>query len=629
MSSAVLWFAAEAIPNTDSQVVYWRQYLASGHASSSAISLPQMIHDESERWKATYLQWLEAIGQTRNGDETLEEQLRLGANLSYWWMTVPTEYSFSEDALVYKAVRLWAFVELAERLGLTEVTLVGADPGIADVLRAWGKRTGRKILLRAWTSGVKPQLSLRRAVRDSSNVGLQMLFALRHLGKQYLEYGRRHKTIDSAYEITGYDLTIVDDLAHMLVDESQPNRYESHYWGQLPSQLASQGKSVHWIHSDYRSGIIPSSHEARRIVQCLNGNYANQRHSLLQDHMNLRVMAKTVICFLRIISLGLRVRRSRLVWLHHASEMNMWPLVKNSWRSSFYGATAAQNALWLQLFDFAVRERNPQNSCMYLMENQPWELALLSDWRESARGGIKGVVHSSVRPWDLRYALGCSAEQGNRHALLPRPDAILVNGPASLRILGKYGFNDDELIPVEALRYIRGEQTAGHASAAKESATSATRVLALGEYDPSLAAVQVEFLNELVEARGPLLKVTYRPHPGVVHESSSLDSRIELSRASSISADLAKSDVAFCGSTSSASLDALMSGVPVIVFKVGGVLDGQLLPEESVSATVTCSDELLDAVDALHLTRISEIRSLSEVFYLDAGLPRWATAVLA
>jgi surface carbohydrate biosynthesis protein (TIGR04326 family) len=198
-----------------------------------------------------------------------------------------------------------------------------------------------------------------------------------------------------------------------------------------------------------------------------------------------------------------------------------------------------------------------------------------------------------------------------------------------LRILGEYGFNNDELIPVEALRYIRGEQTAGHASAAKESATSATRVLALGEYDPSLAAVQVEFLNELVEARGPLLKVTYRPHPGVVHESSSLDSRIELSRASSISADLAKSDVAFCGSTSSASLDALMSGVPVIVFKVGGVLDGQLLPEESVSATVTCSDELLDAVDALHLTRISEIRSLSEVFYLDAGLPRWATAVLA
>lgn len=622
MHSATLWFPVEGCPETEGHVFLWQQYLPQFGAEPKVHSLPQLVHDETDRWKQTYLEWLEDIGQAPVGAKTLEQQLQIRPDLSYWWMTIPTEWSFSEDAIAYNAIRAWAFAEQVKQLGLTKVNLVGASPEVAAALHSWAKRNGIEIRSAMNPKGPKPNHSWKRALWKSSNVCIQALFAIRHLGKHYSEYGLGNRSSQTRTAPKYDELTIIDDLAHLQVDDSKPPKYSSHYWGDLPSELARQGKSVHWLHWDYRSARVSSLREARSVVASMGCNFPNQRHSLIQDGMSPRDMTNAVKSLVSIYRLGLRARGGRIGWQQGPYGIDMWPLVKRTWRRSFYGTEAAQNALSLQFFDFSRPLQRPLGSCIYLMENQPWELVLLSGWRAISQRHISGVAHGVVRKWDTRYGLGHSVSREIAQVLLPRPDAVLVNGPASLLRLEEYGFATNTLFSVEALRYLPAHQDSN--SQPIDSISSGKfRVLALGEFTPITAATQIFLLNDLVKLRGSLVDVTYRPHPGVLHDLGGLDPQIKLSSPKAIGDDLRASDVVFCNNVSTASLDALLAGVPTIVYRDGGVLDGQLVPAGSGSFSVATSRELIAAIDAHLSTRFPTAIRGEEVFNLDAGLTGW------
>lgn len=627
MSSAVLWFAAEASPDSDSTVVFWRQYLSGGSASSARISLPEIVHNEADRWKRTYLEWLESIGQAPVGDKTLEQQLLIRPGLSYWWMTLPTEFSFSEDALVYKAVRLWAFVELSERLGFDDVELVGADPGVISVLQAWGRETGRRITtVRADEKPIR-EFSRLTSLAKSSNVVFQTAAAVTQIALEFARFGLKFRTNFQGETHGTRAVTIVDYFDNFRINQASASLYQSNYWGQLPEQLALMGIPVHWVHIDYRSAAAPSISMAREAIESLNENKAAQRHSLLQDRMGPRVLGVVVRQYFAVTVLGLSVKRTGLSWRHAQSGLDMWPLTKRWWRRTFYGVEAARNATWLSLFESVLSGRGNPGPCLYLMENQAWELALINRWQSMEKGHIDGVPHSTVRLWDLRYAVGLTNGQGSSTMGLPRPDAVLVNGPAALGVFVLNGYRPDQLQPVEALRYMRGSETPARERKKTPKEPDSVNLLALGEYDPRLAATQIELLNKLIEARSSSVRITYRPHPSSLTPLAALDGRIRLSASSGIAFDLVGSDLAFCSNVSSAAVDALLAGVPVIVFRDGGVLDGQIAGALG-NMSVANAEDLIKAVDRFIAHGTNGQNRVEEVFYLDTELPRW-TRVLS
>lgn len=210
---------------------------------------------------------------------------------------------------------------------------------------------------------------------------------------------------------------------------------------------------------------------------------------------------------------------------------------------------------------------------------------------------------------------------------LPRPDAVLVNGPAALGVFVLNGYRPDQLQPVEALRYMRGSETPARERKKTPKEPDSVNLLALGEYDPRLAATQIELLNKLIEARSSSVRITYRPHPSSLTPLAALDGRIRLSASSGIAFDLVGSDLAFCSNVSSAAVDALLAGVPVIVFRDGGVLDGQIAGALG-NMSVANAEDLIKAVDRFIAHGTNGQNRVEEVFYLDTELPRW-TRVLS
>ena len=624
--SAVLWCAGAGSPPGTEPVIYWQRYLSKPHNARLEYSLPQEIDDDADRWKSEYLRWLGDLGGQKLGASTLEQVLTIESGLSYWWMTLPSKPCFTEEALVYAVVRLWAVSELVTQLGVTSLQVIGADSRVAKVLRAWGEETGREV-----TFVPAPSEDLHSARTRPHKRILQPLWdvgsGLKFMASQYRRYGRSASDAVVVAADEDDEIVVVDYFDNFTVDRDGDDPYVSNYWGPLPAELARRAKPVHWIHIDVRSARLATVAAAREATLELNRASSAQRHSLLQDRIDSWLILRALRTYGHLVLLGVRVDHLKVQWRHKRSAMDMRPLVNAAWSSAFLGVDAAQNALWLHLFKTLAAEESASPTCLYLMENQPWELAMLHAWKTRGRAETAGVIHSTVRTWDLRYALGTQAIGSARAPGLPRPDVILANGPLARKMLEANGSQALELRSVEALRYMDLAGRRSRLRARVGGSQTTPRLLVIGEYDPSMQAEQVSLVAELLRAGSLKLDVVFRPHPSALVPVMPPGVAMVLSSALTLAEDLAGSDIVLCGDVSSGVVDAVIAGVPVIVQRDARYLDGQLLPGSALRATLD-SPEMLSGALALALSADeSPLVRASDIFYVDPSLVGWNTAL--
>ena len=97
---------------------------------------------------------------------------------------------------------------------------------------------------------------------------------------------------------------------------------------------------------------------------------------------------------------------------------------------------------YFYLFKVYFNKNKFSSNCFYINENQPWEKSLIYHWRKNNKNKIYGVINSSVRFWDLRFQKSQIS-----------PDYLLTNGDDSHEKALNFGYDRDELIKVESLRY--------------------------------------------------------------------------------------------------------------------------------------------------------------------------------
>ena len=69
----------------------------------------------------------------------------------------------------------------------------------------------------------------------------------------------------------------------------------------------------------------------------------------------------------------------------------------------------------------ALGKISSQKNCIFPNENQPWEMALISNYKSSSHKNIIGYQHSTTRFWDLR-TFYCEKEYNDKSNLsYPRP----------------------------------------------------------------------------------------------------------------------------------------------------------------------------------------------------------------
>ena len=97
MKKLMLWCSPEHAPPSGHFTVYWAQYISGQERKKGNISLPEMINDNVSYWKPRFLSWLETVGKSPWGSTTVVDALLIRPGLSYWWMTIPSDYSFNTN----------------------------------------------------------------------------------------------------------------------------------------------------------------------------------------------------------------------------------------------------------------------------------------------------------------------------------------------------------------------------------------------------------------------------------------------------------------------------------------------------------------------------------------------------
>lgn len=266
---------------------------------------------------------------------------------------------------------------------------------------------------------------------------------------------------------------------------------------------------------------------------------------------------------------------------------------------------------------------------VYLQENQGWEFGFLDAWKSSSHGKVVGVPHSTVRYWDLRYFFDPRCYARDAENPMPMPDHVAINGPAAMQAYKGGGYPGQDLIEVEALRYLYlathvGRTTPGKCSDKRRG----IRLLVLGDYTARNTSMQMRLLEGAARDLPRDTVVIVKPHPACPIDPGEYP-KLNVSLTSEPIGDLLPHcDVAYASAVTSAAVDAYCAGVPVISVHDSETLNLSPLRGLREIQFVATSEELASAVERA-ATSGGCIANQGNLFFLDDTLPRWQKMLLS
>jgi len=604
------------------QAVLWRSY--PGSDFPDALSIPKLVEENADSLRSRYLAWVYELGESIIDGKRLIDHFQLRPGFSYWWMTLIAEKcNFAKSPLITDAIRLFAFDDWArEAPKITTVTLVSANKPLHESFKYWCKLNEIEFESKFIQPVLEPKSLIRLTFDRLPYVVQAGISLLKYLIERW---PLRGVGLNNWKQTPGHT-TFISYFFNLLPQAAQAGQFESQYWTRLPQLLGAAEENTSWLHIFVKNPVVPDAKSAAKLLQRFNNSHeSKQAHVVLDSFLSTMTVISAVRDFGKVRRLGrLKVERVLQSKAHTASSIMsiLWPLFREDWDRSFFGAAAMQNLLVLNLFERAMSNLPKQHSGIYLQENQGWEFAMIHAWRAAGHEKLIGFPHSTVRFWDLRYFFDPRTYERTLSAL-PRPEHVAVSGDFTKNAYLDGGYPSKELVEVEALRYLHLGDSDKQSRPLRTVSKKKIQVLILGDYLASNTSRQMEILCGLSNDLA-CLALTVKPHPACpINPADYPELRFVLSN-EPISELSTQFDVAYTSSVTSAAVDAYCAGLKVI-----SVLDPTTLnlsPLRGVEGVefVSSSEQLLDVLERIILDiDASELRKPVPYFNVDSSLPAW------
>jgi surface carbohydrate biosynthesis protein (TIGR04326 family) len=620
-TSLLIWDTEGEPPEGEWTPVLWREFLFS--VQPDAVSIPALIETNADLLRKRYLAWVYELGETIIKGRRLVEHLELRPGFSYWWMTLFAEKcNFSKSTQINDAIRLMAFDEWATNKSISRVVLSTANQPLVECIRLWCTNLGVVFEWQRITKPIAPLSWVKRIYHAAPHTLQALLWLARYLIDRWPLSGVGLKE----WQQTDGRITFFSYLFNLVPDAAIQSRYQSRYWAHLPEALQQEACKTNWLHLYVKDELLPTSKQAADTIRAFNKTgYGEQNHVTLDTFLSFSVVFCTLRDWCQLLWIGIRLRNK--LRTEQGDGLNLWPLFELDWRSSMFGQVAIWNLITLSLFDSALGCLPQQPRGVYLQENQGWEFGLIQAWQTAGHNHLIGTPHSTVRFWDLRYFFDPRSYLRTGSLDLPMPNQVSFNGQAVLNAYKNGGYPLDDLVEVEALRYLHLCDTKVEAASATTSKKGTIRVLVLGDYYLSNTQRQMNLLAQAAPSLPAAMIITVKPHPSCPIHVADYPSLCMTVTMEPISKLLAECDVTYTSSVTSAAVDAYCAGVPVV-----SVLDPNTLnlsPLRGCQWVLFASTpEMLRAAlaSAAAAQRTRDVRH--EFFTLDPELPRWRKLIL-
>ena len=303
------------------------------------------------------------------------------------------------------------------------------------------------------------------------------------------------------------------------------------------------------------------------------------------------------------------------------NDINFWPLLQNNIYQSFTGYRAASNLIMFYNLKELFSILPEQESCFYLYENQSWEKALIHCYRKHSHRNLYGVIHSTVRFWDMRHFNHPDVLNNYEDNLSYLPDCFLVNGKAAKKLYLDSGMPSNKLIDSEALRY---RSLFKNEFIRKEESPKNEIVLFL-DYSKNFSINMMKFIEEYDQNFKRDIHYLIKPHINAPINLSDFKIKNASLVTDNIEEILKRSHTAICSNMTSAQIDALIMGTEVIVLLDGKELNLSPLREQEGVNFAKNSKELDQILFSKTVIKLKHTDK--NFFFNDLELERWQKLV--
>ena len=250
----------------------------------------------------------------------------------------------------------------------------------------------------------------------------------------------------SPKKIENYKPIFVSFFSYTNKTEATKGKYVSEYWKGF-----NYTKNKNWLHLFDDSPIYKNSNEVRSYINRINNRSIEKNHFFLNDYLTINIAIKSLFKILNffilitIFNFKLNKQKKNINYVFNKKYYEFF--FKELISFSFF-----RNILLFYQFESFFKKNQIVSDVFYCMENQPWEKIFLYFLIKSKFNNISyGVIHSSIRFWDLRF-MNFKIDKKKIDGYF-NPDLILSNSKFGTKILNDNGYEKDKILNVETLRY--------------------------------------------------------------------------------------------------------------------------------------------------------------------------------
>jgi surface carbohydrate biosynthesis protein (TIGR04326 family) len=601
--NVLLWDSDAIPPLTNDYVVLWNGFTDPDLIQSS-ISIPDYIEEHSDRLRSRFLSFVHDVGNSQSGGETILEHLQLRPTFSYWWLTLFASKRWHPNSHVNEAVKIIALEEILAGLKYREIFVQSENAylhsQIGHLLHASPEIRGRKASISSLK--FKPLRITRHIFRACATL-VRQIIVLRDV-------------VPMETEPVESDILIFDHLVRFDQNAARNGEFTSQYWNSLQPLLQERAQKITWIHQFVKTNDQQSPNDAQAILSTINSR-SQQKHFQLECRLSQSVVMQCLRDYCKLLRAGFKTRHIADCFSLNGSKLNLWSLFQDEWYESLIGSTAMRHLLILATTEASLSQVPHCKTGIYLMENQPWEIALLHSWSAAGHGRIIGLVNAPIRFWDVRYFVDQRSLSpfGNDHMhFQPQPPEIFVNGPLSRKLLEDSGIKPHQIGDVEPLmyQYLQNDTS--------PKFVQGDDILVLGDFFTHLTKRIISLVVESQQLSGDLRNVLFKPHPlNRDPLSHVLGANFTLTNAP-LSELFEMCSIVVAPSASTGALEAYCANKSVVSILEPSTLNYTPLMGVEGAMFVKNSQDLANFLSKTPMIVSSNRQSL---FFLDSQLSRW------
>ena len=577
------------------------------------IKLIQVIEDSANEYRDKYLKLVYEIGSLKVKGKSVVEQLKIEHDFSFWWLTLFGLRRWNDKSGTTETIKLLALEAELKRLSANQVVFSGANRQVEECIR-------NLCLKNAWTFTFhRPSTCAHHVTiqtKPSKDLVPNFLGAVFVLARQILRQGRIKKA--APQNRTGTAALVIDYFNGFDHSASLRGEYVSRYWHKLPSLIQSIFQTITWFHIQDVGSNSLSLNDAHKHTEHLSSR-PSVAHEILETRISARQLGRIIPSYIRLQIASFRLRGVSSKFILSGSQINFWPIFRTEWNDSLRGTTAIRNLITYYGVSEKIKHLPQQKVCLYLMENQPWEMSLIHAWRSYQTGKLVGVPHAAPKFWEMRRFVDPRSRVESGICLFPQPDLVVANSTIAKSDLMSNGVPLGKILDLEALAFQHIEPLMSRNHSKLVVPNSPPKISVLGDFNAEITDQLLSIFEHGVDSTK--YQCVFKPHPMCpVNQNRLSEIGLELFTGE-IASLLAETDIMIATSPTSAAVEGFCLGIQIILFHDGSGLNMSPLKDAREVAFISSSSELRDAIAA----SVQEPRNSHRPYFtLDDSLGRWS-----